>query len=229
MTVWLPEFEDKILLIDKPKLFTSFDIVNKVRKLTGIKKIGHAGTLDPMATGLLILCTGKKTRQVEQIQAAEKEYLFTMCLGAVTPTYDAEMPPYNFCDTGKITLDDINAILPRFMGSIEQIPPPYSALKINGKRAYALARKGIPVTLSPRTITIYELEIFDFQEPAAVSGRVCCSKGTYIRSLVHDIGQLLGVGAYLTALRRTRIGNYHVADALTIAFFEELRQQQRNQ
>jgi tRNA pseudouridine55 synthase len=225
MTVWLPEFEDKILLIDKPKLFTSFDIVNKVRKFTGIKKIGHAGTLDPIATGLLVLCTGKKTRQVEQIQAVEKEYLFTMCLGAVTKTYDAEQPPYNFCDAGKITLDHINAILPRFIGSIEQIPPPYSALKINGKRAYALARKGIPVTLSPRTITIYELEIFDFQGPTAVSGRVCCSKGTYIRSLVHDIGQLLGVGAYLTALRRTRIGNYHVTDALTIAFFEALRQQ----
>jgi tRNA pseudouridine55 synthase len=204
-----------MLLIDKPQGWTSFDVVNRVRRLCGIRKAGHAGTLDPLATGLLILCTGKKTREIDGFMAEEKEYRTTMFLGAETASYDAETPIVRRGDTGGLTGDTIAAALQAFVGPQTQIPPMYSAAKVNGRRLYKYAHRGEVVERRPRSIEIRSLLPVRIAVPE-VEFDLVCTKGTYVRTLVHDIGQSLGCGAYVTALRRTRIGAYRVDEALTI-------------
>lgn len=212
--------EGKVLLIDKPLTWTSFDVVKKLKYALKVKKIGHAGTLDPLATGLLILCTGKMTKSIEQYQAQEKEYTGEFTLGYTTPSYDLETVPEFQSDPSVLKIEDLHAVIPNFVGDIKQTPPIFSAVKKDGKRAYALARAGKEVKLDPRIINIREFEITDFKDNK-VSFRVSCSKGTYIRSLAHDFGQKLGVGAYLSALRRTKIGNFSVDDADNLNEFVE--------
>lgn len=209
------------LLFNKPKGWTSFDVVRKVRNLIQIKKVGHAGTLDPLATGLLILCTGKHTKQIEGFQGQEKEYEVIFKLGATTPSYDAELPEENLLDASHITQSAVSEALPAFTGDIQQIPPIYSAVKVDGKRAYKSARQGQEVKLRPRFVTVYEFVLTDWDGPAYVTARIRCSKGTYIRSLVHDLGQVLGVGGYILDLKRTRIGDNLLADAWEISDFEQ--------
>jgi tRNA pseudouridine55 synthase len=209
------------LLFDKPKDWTSFDVVAKVRNLTKAKKVGHAGTLDPLATGLLILCTGRHTKTIEKIQDGDKEYVATVQFGGVTKSYDAEFEPEEPTDASHLTAPEIEAYLPEFTGRIIQTPPAFSAVKVKGQRAYKMARKGKDVAVQPRQITIESLTLENY-DPVTWRGtlRIICSKGTYIRSLAHDLGQRLGTGAYLSDLRRTRIGMYSVADAWTIEGFE---------
>lgn len=203
--------EGKVLLIDKPYDWTSFDVVRKIRGLIKIKKIGHAGTLDPLATGLLILCTGKFTKKINEYMAREKEYTGTIVLGATTPTYDLESEPVNFKDAGMITNERVKEAAAKFTGIIDQVPPIYSAIKKDGKRAYELARKGQDVALEPRKI---EVKLFETRlELPKVHFRIVCSTGTYIRSLAHDLGQELGCGGYLSSLCRTRIGEFYLKDA----------------
>jgi tRNA pseudouridine55 synthase len=213
--------EGAVILIDKPEEWTSFDVVNKLRfklsYLLGRKKIkvGHAGTLDPLATGLLVVCTGKMTRQTDVIQSYEKVYSGTIKLGATTPTYDREAAPDHEFIWEHITFNDIEKAAATFIGEISQVPPAYSAIKIKGKAAYELARRGKDVVLEPRKVTIKEFRVFDLQGPE-FSFEVRCSKGTYIRSLAHDIGKKLGSGAYLSSLRRDAIGQLCVNQAYTI-------------
>lgn len=205
--------EGAVLLIDKPIYWTSFDVVAKVRNTAKCKKTGHAGTLDPLATGLLILCTGKKTKEIQYIQDADKTYRLTFSLGATTPSYDAEFPPENIKDASHITREQLLEAMDSLTGLIEQVPPAFSAIKKDGKRAYELARKGKEVELKARSIYIYRFDLLSFESPEKIVAEVKCQKGTYIRSLVHDLGQNLGVGAYLTSLRRTAIGDYKLEDA----------------
>jgi len=204
--------EGKVLLIDKPLNWTSFDVVKKLKFTLKVKKIGHAGTLDPLATGLLILCTGKMTKSIEQYQAQEKEYTGEFTLGYTTPSYDLETEPEFKSQTNHIQLEDLKKTTKHFVGQVEQTPPIFSAVKQAGKRAYSLAREGKEVKLKSRIVTISEFEITDFHENK-VSFRVRCSKGTYIRSLAFDFGEKLEVGAYLSSLRRTKIGDFSVEDA----------------
>ncbi len=217
--------EGQVLLIDKPLEWSSFQVVNKVRWLIkrqfGIKKIkvGHAGTLDPLATGLLILCTGKFTKKIETFQAQQKEYTGTFTLGATTPSYDLETEVDQEFDISGITEENILATTKQFMGDIQQQPPVFSALKKDGKRLYEFAREGKEVEIPTRTIHISEFEITRIDLPH-VDFRVACSKGTYIRSLAHDFGKTLNNGAHLSALRRTKIGDFDVKDALSIEAFE---------
>lgn len=215
----------EILLINKPLDWTSFDVVKKVRNTIRVKKVGHAGTLDPLATGLLILCTGKFTKRIDEIQGQEKEYTGIIRLGEITPSYDRETEVTETRDISHLTESDIRAAAQQFEGTIEQVPPVYSAVQVNGKRAYDLARKGKEVELKSRTITVNAFEITGIDGPE-VMFRVVCSKGTYIRSLAHDLGQALGVGAHLTKLERTRIGEYRLEDALTIEDIVEIRRKQ---
>ena len=203
---------NKVILIDKPLKWTSFDVVRKIRNMLSVKKIGHAGTLDPLATGLLILCTGKMTKQISVYQAQEKEYIGTFVLGKTTPSYDLETKFDSNMDWTFLNTADIEKCKNKFLGDIQQIPPQYSAVKKNGKRAFELARKGKEVKLAPKPVTIHEFEFTSINLPE-VAFRIVCSKGTYIRSIAHDFGQFLGTGAYLSALRRTRIGEYHVDNA----------------
>ena len=210
--------QGQVLLINKPLEWTSFDVIRKLRYIIRIKKIGHAGTLDPLATGLLIVCTGKFTKRINEYMAQEKEYTGTFTVGATTPTYDLESEPANFKSTGEITNDLIHATTKRFTGEIMQIPPAHSAIKVGGKRVYELARKGEEVKLEPRKITISEFEITNIDLPV-VQFRVVCSTGTYIRSLANDFGAALGCGAYLSSLCRTRIGEFKVENAMTIEAF----------
>lgn len=218
---WQEEYlSGKVLLIDKPLEWTSFDAVKKVRVLTKVSKVGHAGTLDPLATGLLIICTGKFTKKINEYMAQEKEYTGTFTLGAVTPTFDLESDPENHQPYGHITIEQLRAATIPFTGEIMQIPPAHSAIKKDGVPVYKMARKGIEVKLEPRKLTIHLFEITAY-EPPLVHFRVVCSTGTYIRSLANDFGAELGCGAYLSSLRRTKIGNFSVDDALTIAQFEE--------
>ena len=209
----------QVLLIDKPLGWTSFDVVRKLRHLVRIKKIGHAGTLDPLATGLLIVCTGKFTKRINEFMAQEKEYTGTITLGAVTPSYDLETEPTDHQDIGAITLSLIQQSVKQFTGSILQVPPAHSAIKVKGKRVYEMARKGESVILEPRRITISSFEVLRFEE-GLVHFKVVCSTGTYIRSLANDLGVALGCGAYLSALRRTRIGSFLVDQAQTPEQFE---------
>lgn len=215
----------EILLINKPLDWTSFDVVKKVRNTIRVKKVGHAGTLDPLASGLLILCTGKFTKRIDEIQGQEKEYTGTIRLGEITPSYDRETEVTETKDIRHITEEDVKAAAARFVGTIEQVPPIYSAVQVDGKRAYDLARQGKSAELKPRTITIKAFDV-TAMEGAELHFRVVCSKGTYIRSLAHDLGQQLGCGAHLSSLVRTRIGAYHLADALTIEDIQEIRRKQ---
>lgn len=205
--------KDQVLLINKPYDWTSFDVVKYIRNALGGIKIGHAGTLDPLATGLLILCTGKMTKKISEIQDAEKEYTGTFTLGATTASYDLETEPTNLKDFSEITPDQINLAAKQFIGELQQTPPPHSAVKIGGRRAYAMARNDEVFVLKPKTIIIREFEITNIELPN-VFFRVVCGKGTYIRSLANDLGEKLGCGAYLSALCRTRIGNYLLETAL---------------
>jgi tRNA pseudouridine55 synthase len=212
--------EGKVLLIDKPIEWTSFDAVRKVRYLVRTKKVGHAGTLDPLATGLLIICTGKFTKKINEYMAKEKEYTGTITLGAVTPTYDLESEPHQFLPTDALTPEQIHKATLPFTGPILQTPPIHSAIKKDGKRVYELARKGIEVKLEPRPVTIHAFEITGIEMPQ-VNFRVVCSTGTYIRSLANDFGAALGCGGYLSKLCRTRIGEFLLKDALSIEEFEK--------
>ncbi|TAF74545.1 MAG: tRNA pseudouridine(55) synthase TruB [Bacteroidetes bacterium] len=207
-----------VILIDKPKTWTSFDVVNKLRYVLKIKKIGHAGTLDPMATGLLVICTGKWTKRIEEFQSSEKEYVGEMTFGATTPSYDAETEPDAHFEFAHITSQQILEATKPFLGVILQIPPMYSAIKINGKRLYELARKGKTVDVPAREVEIKEFEIVEINLPI-VKFRVVCSKGTYIRSLVHDFAKHLQSGAYMSALCRTRNGEFKNEDALSVEDF----------
>jgi tRNA pseudouridine55 synthase len=199
--------EGRVILIDKPLHWTSFDVIRKLRSLIKIKKIGHAGTLDPLATGLLIVCTGRFTKKIKEYMSLEKEYTGTFNLGASTPTYDLESEPQNFKEVGDISIDMLRETTKQFTGEISQVPPIYSAIKQAGKPVYVLARKGVDVKLEPRKITVYEFEITKVELPI-ISFRVVCTTGTYIRSLANDFGTALGCGAYLSSLCRTRIGEF---------------------
>lgn len=212
--------QGQVLLINKPLEWTSFDAVRKIRNLVRIKKVGHAGTLDPLATGLLIICTGKFTKRINEFMAQEKEYTGTFVLGATTPTYDLESEPVNHQSLEGITEEMIRQQTAPFVGEILQVPPAHSAIKKDGKRVYELARKGVEVKLEPRKITIKEFEITSIQGPV-VGFRVVCSTGTYIRSLANDFGAKLGCGAYLSSLCRTRIGSFTLEQSMTMEQAEE--------
>ena len=202
----------EVFLIDKPKEWTSFDVVKKVRNALKIKKVGHAGTLDPLATGLLIVCAGKMTKQIETFMGQEKEYTGTFVLGATTESFDLEKPIVPVSDPSHLTLDDIKSAVDELTGDILQVPPMHSAIKVDGKRVYESARKGIEVKMEARPVQVREFEITRF-EGAEIDFRISCSKGTYIRSLARDLGEKLKVGAYMSALCRTRIGDFHLSDA----------------
>jgi len=210
--------EGKVLLIDKPVGWTSFDVVNKLRYATKAKKVGHAGTLDPLATGLLIICTGKFTKQIDTYQAQEKEYTGTITLGATRPSYDTETEINQEYPWQHITPEMVLETAKKFTGIIEQIPPAYSAIKVDGKRAYKSARGGQEVELKPRQVEVKEFEITGIELPN-VHFRVVCSKGTYIRTLAYDFGKALNSGAYLAALRRIRIGDFRIEDAVGVEEF----------
>lgn len=207
--------QGQVLLINKPLRWTSFDVIGRARKITGIKKIGHAGTLDPLATGLLIVCTGKFTKRINEFMGQEKEYTGTFTIGATTPTYDLESEPENFKPIDHITGEQIKAATLPFTGTIQQVPPAHSAIKQGGKRVYEMARRGEEVIIEPRTVTIRAFEITKIEKPL-VYFRVVCTTGTYIRSLAFDFGKELDCGAYLSSLCRTRIGDSLLSDALTI-------------
>ena len=213
---------DNIFLINKPVGWTSFDAVKKIRNILGNKKmkVGHAGTLDPLACGLLVICTGRMTKKITEIQSLEKEYTGTFMLGATTPSYDLETEVNATFDVWQVTEKMIYDATGQFTGKILQTAPLHSAKKIEGKRAYDFARKGKEVQLKPSEVVIHSFEITGIHMPE-VSFKVVCSKGTYIRSLANDFGKALGCGAYLASLCRTRIGHYLVADALTPAEFSE--------
>lgn len=206
--------EGAVILIDKAYRWTSFDAINKIKHTTHAK-IGHCGTLDPLATGLLICCTGKMTKQIGSFQKQDKEYTGVITIGASTPTYDLESAPEDHKDLGHIKIEDIMDLVPRFLGDIAQLPPAHSAIKKDGKRLYELARAGKEVVLEPRQVTIKVFEITKVELPE-IHFKVLCSTGTYIRSLANDFGAALGVGGYLSALRRTKIGEFDVADARTV-------------
>ncbi|NOR74800.1 MAG: tRNA pseudouridine(55) synthase TruB [Draconibacterium sp.] len=216
----------EVLLFDKDLEWTSFDLVNRVRNTLCRKmeikkmKVGHAGTLDPLATGLMILCTGKSTKKIESFQIKEKEYTATFKLGATTPSFDMETKEDSNLDASHVTNELIEEVIKKFQGEIEQVPPIFSAVKVKGKRAFDYARNGEEVKLTPRKIVISKIEVISFSLPY-LKIRVECSKGTYIRSLARDIGEELKCGAYLTELRRTRIGEFKIEDAITVNYFLE--------
>ena len=218
----LNPIKGEVFYLDKPLGWTSFDVVKRIRgKLhhrLGIKKlkVGHAGTLDPLATGVLIVCTGKMTKQIDELQAHVKEYVAEITLGATTPSFDLETPIDATYPTEHITREQVEQVLrQQFVGSIKQVPPSYSACKVDGHRAYKMARKGKEVELKAKELVIDEIELLSYSMPR-IAIRVVCSKGTYIRALARDIGQALGSGAHLTALRRTRVGGVRVDDCLQV-------------
>ena len=214
------------MAFDKPYRWTSFDVVGKVRWLICRRlkvkklKVGHAGTLDPLATGVLIVCTGRATKRIEELQSGTKEYYATIRLGATTPSYDLEKSIDATYPTEHITREMIEQVLERFKGKIEQVPPTFSACKVDGKRAYEMARQGNEAELKPKTLVIDEIELTECNLPD-ITIRVVCSKGTYIRALARDIGEALQSGGHLTALRRTRVGQYKVEDCLNPEKFSE--------
>ena len=225
--------EGAVLCFDKPLTWTSFKLVNDVRyslcRGLHIKKlkVGHAGTLDPLATGVMIVCTGRATKRIEELQAGTKEYVATLCFGATTPSFDMEKPIDRTYDASFLTRELVEETLKRFVGRIEQVPPAFSACKVQGKKAYELARTGEEVELKAKILVIDSIELLEYtpadsakpeSRPSAVI-RVVCSKGTYIRALARDIGEALGCGAYLTALRRTRVGDVRLEDCLDIVAF----------
>lgn len=217
----------EILYLDKPLGWTSFDVVKRVRGtlLRRLKmkklKVGHAGTLDPLATGVMIVTTGRATKRIEELQAGVKEYVATMALGATTPSYDLETEVDATYPIGHITRGLVEEVLIQFHGSIEQVPPSYSACKVDGHRAYKMARSGKEVELKAKTLTIDEIELLEYSQQS-ITVRVVCSKGTYIRALARDIGQALGSGAHLTALRRTRVGDVNEAQCMSVDQVVEL-------
>jgi tRNA pseudouridine55 synthase len=202
----------ELFLIDKPFKWTSFDVVRKVRNTLKIKKVGHAGTLDPLATGLLIVCAGKMTKQIDTFMGQEKEYTGTFEIGATTDSFDLEQPVIQVADPSGVSLSDVEAAVKELTGDILQVPPMHSAIKVDGKRVYESARKGIDVKMEPRPVTVSEFEITRFDNPT-IEFRIVCSKGTYIRSLARDLGDKLGVGAYMSSLCRTRIGTFTLSES----------------
>ena len=225
--------EGEILCFDKPLHWTSFNLVAKIRSQLchrlGVKKlkVGHAGTLDPLATGVMVICTGKATKRIDELQAHVKEYVATLQLGATTPCFDLEKPIDKTYPTDHITEPLVREVLSKFIGRIEQVPPAFSACKIDGKRAYDLARKGREVELKPKVLVIDEIELQDFNpEKMQATIRVVCSKGTYIRALARDIGEALNSGAHLISLRRTRVGDVKVEDCMQVEDFPDWLQQQ---
>jgi tRNA pseudouridine55 synthase len=228
----VPDFATgALLLIDKPLTWTSFDVVNKIRNEIRIKKIGHAGTLDPLATGLLIVCTGKFTKKIDEYQAQEKEYTGTITLGATTPSYDLETIVDNTFETSHITTEMINEATKQFIGKVEQTPPAHSAKKIDGERAYFKARRGEEVIIKSREVEITAFEITRIEMPE-LDFRIVCSKGTYIRSIANDFGKALNSGGYLSKLCRTRIGDFLLKEATALPDFVDMmkthRQEQAN-
>lgn len=224
--------EGEILAFDKPLHWTSFDVVGKVRwmicRKLNIKKlkVGHTGTLDPLATGVVVVCTGRRTKLIDELQHHTKEYEATLQLGATTPSYDLEHPIDQTYPTEHITLPMVQEVLARFIGEIWQVPPVYSAVKVEGKRAYSYARQGEEVRLKPKQLVIDELQMLGFDaEKMLLTIRVVCSKGTYIRALARDIGAALHSGAHLVALRRTRVGDIRVEDCMTIESFTQMMEQ----
>ena len=213
--------DGKVILIDKPLHWTSFDVVRKLRSILQIKKIGHAGTLDPLATGLLMVCTGKFTKKINEYMAAEKEYTGSITLGAITPTYDLESLPEQQKDFSFLTNEMLQSATEKFIGEIQQFPPIYSAIKKDGVALYELARRGVDVELKARNITIHSFELTEIALPV-VYFKVVCSTGTYIRSLAHDFGAALGCGGYLSSLRRTKIGTFKVEDAVGMEELEKV-------
>ncbi|MBN1251940.1 MAG: tRNA pseudouridine(55) synthase TruB [Bacteroidales bacterium] len=217
--------EGEVLLFEKPLSWTSFDLVRKIRSLIKRKlnikniKVGHAGTLDPLATGLMILCTGNKTKEIEKFQATEKEYIADIFIGATTPSFDLETEINNKYPTKHIDLELINQIVNSFIGKQEQMPPQYSAKRIDGQRAYKKAHQGIEVEMKPSEIEIYNIEILNYSFPD-LKIKINCSKGTYIRSLANDIGKKLNSGAYLSGLIRTKIGDFKIENAIQISDFK---------
>ena len=209
------EDNGRVLLINKPLRWTSFDVVNKLRFRLKTKKIGHAGTLDPLATGLLIICVGKMTKRIDEFMGLEKEYTGKFVLGKTTPSLDLETEVSEVKDISALTNEKIKEATRPFIGTISQLPPLHSAIKIGGKRAYEFARKGREIQLEPREVQIREFEVTSINLPE-VSFRIVCSKGTYIRSIARDFGNALNVGAYLSALCRTRIGTFMLSDALEV-------------
>lgn len=213
--------EGEILYIDKPLHWSSFDAVKRVRGIMARRlkikkmKVGHAGTLDPLATGVMIVCTGRATKRIDELQAHTKEYVATIALGATTPSYDLETEIDATYPTEHITREMVEETLKKFTGRIEQVPPAFSACKIDGKRAYKMARKGKEVDLKAKILVIDEIELLEYSQQRIVV-RVVCSKGTYIRALARDIGAALNSGGHLTALRRTRVGDVKVEDCLTV-------------
>ncbi len=225
--------EGEILCFDKPLGWTSFNLVARIRSRLshrlGVRKlkVGHAGTLDPLATGVMVICTGKATKRIDELQAHVKEYVATLQLGATTPCFDLEKPIDKTYPTAHITEALVREALGKFVGRIEQVPPAFSACKIDGKRAYDLARRGREVELKPKVLVIEEIEFQGFDpEKMQATIRVVCSKGTYIRALARDIGQALDSGAHLISLRRTRVGNVRVEDCMKVDDFDQWLQQQ---
>ncbi len=210
-----PADPGKVFLVDKPLGWTSFDVVKRIRGQLKIKKIGHAGTLDPLATGLLILCSGKKTKEIEKYQGQEKEYIGEFLIGETTPSFDKETEVDNVKDINHIKKENIDHASESLKGEIQQVPPAFSAVKVDGKRAYKSARAGEEIKLKAKPIQIKAFDITSIDLPI-VRFKIICSKGTYIRSIARDFGEFLGVGAHLASLRRTRIGNFHVQDAKSI-------------
>ena len=225
--------EGEVLYIDKPLQWTSFDVVNKtrymLRRSLGVKKIkvGHAGTLDPLATGVMIVCTGKATKKIDSYLHQDKEYVATLKLGATTPSFDKETEENATFPIDFVTKELVEATLKKFVGEISQVPPLYSAIRVNGTRAYELARKNKDVEIEPRTVRIDKIELLDYDLPH-ITIKVSCSKGTYIRSLARDIGDELKCGAYLTALQRTKVGEVGLEDCITIEKFQEIIEQENS-
>lgn len=213
--------EGEILYIDKPLHWSSFDAVKRIRGMLvrrlKIKKIkvGHAGTLDPLATGVMIVCTGKATKHIDELQAHVKEYIATIALGATTPSFDLETEIDETFPTEHISHELVEEVLAQFTGEIQQVPPAFSACKVDGKRAYKMARKGHEVELKPKLLVIDEIELLEYSQKS-ITIRVVCSKGTYIRALARDIGKALNSGGHLTALRRTRVGNVSIEQCLSV-------------
>ena len=211
----------EIIYIDKPLHWTSFDAVKRIRGTLARRlkvkklKVGHAGTLDPLATGVMIICTGKATKRIDELQAGVKEYIATIALGATTPSFDLETEIDATYPTDHITKELVEETLTRFTGEIEQVPPAFSACKVDGKRAYKMARKGQEVELKAKLLVIDEIELLEYS-PTSIVVRVVCSKGTYIRALARDIGQALNSGGHLTALRRTRVGNISIDQCMAV-------------
>lgn len=219
---------EAVYLINKPLSWTSFDVVKKVRNALRIKKVGHAGTLDPLATGLLIVCAGKKTKSIDTYQAQEKEYTGTFVLGKTTESFDLEKEVIEVADPSHLSLEDVEKAVTSLTGDILQIPPMHSAIKVDGKRVYESARKGIEVKMEPRAVQVSVFEFTRFELPE-IDFKIVCSKGTYIRSLARDLGETLGVGAYMSALVRTRIGDFKLEDAEEVLELVEKIKAEKNE